>query len=88
MISRLFKQLFFCRFQFANPSECSLCIESGAIYQTSNPTTMMLHVALAHSRLEELLADDALVAGKRRAVKNQSRSLLRNGPASGVTIQR
>ena len=78
----------FCCFQFSNPSECSLCIEGGAIYQTSNPTTMMLHVALAHSRLEELLADDALVAGKRRSLKNQSRSLLRNGAGAGLSIQR
>jgi hypothetical protein len=42
---------------------------------------MRLHIALAHSRLEEVLADEALVAVKRRFLKNKSNSLLKNGVA-------
>ena len=75
-------------FQFESPNECTLCAESGATYSTSNRNTMCLHVALAHSRLEEMLADDALVKAKRvRFGAGKSRSLLKNGAASR-TVQK
>ena len=57
--------------KFEDPTICDLCNEGGAVYQTSNQLTMRLHVALAHSRLEELLADAAIVSAKRRAIKSK-----------------
>jgi len=72
--------------KFEDSTVCDLCTESGATYQTANLFTMRLHVALAHSRLEELLADATLVSRKRRIIKNKAMStVLENG---SILIQR
>lgn len=73
-------------FQFEDPSVCDLCVETGSSYQTLNRYTMRLHVALAHSRLEEMMADNAIVSAKRRVIKNKTVStVLENG---SLLIQR